>query len=46
MKEMSMRTMKFIGLFLMAIVLGTQVMIEQDKQGKREGRKHISHEQM
>lgn len=46
MKGMSMKTMKFIGLFLMAIVLGTQVMIAQDKQGNREGRKRISHEQM
>ena len=46
MKGMSMKTMKFIGLFLMTMVLGTQVMIAQDKQGKREGRKRISHEQM
>ena len=43
MKGMSMKTMKFIGLFLMTMVLGTQVMIAQDK---REGRKRISHEQM
>ena len=46
MKGMSMKTMKFIGLFLMTMVLGTQVMIAQDKQGKHEGRKRISHEQM
>lgn len=41
-----MKTMKYVGMFLMVCVLGTQVMVAQQNQGNRKERKRMTHEQM
>lgn len=41
-----MKTMKYVGMFLIVCILGNQVMVAQQNQGNRSGRKRMTHEQM
>lgn len=41
-----MKSMKFVGMLLMALVCGSQLAFAQQKQGKDTGRKRMGHEQM
>ena len=41
-----MKTMKYVGMFLIVCILGTKVMVAQQNQDNRSGRKRMTHEQM